>query len=166
MVRSSYHEKLPYPPEALIFVHKGLPYTVRQVHGDCSADQELVERWLAENDCDFARLEHLYEEGALPERIQEIVERAGGPAAFNRHVSGQELCWGLRDYALHRWGLMSQTVLRRWHIQKTMDFGNIVFALIEAGMLRKQPSDRIEDFEDVYDFDTAFECPETFSSEE
>jgi uncharacterized repeat protein (TIGR04138 family) len=73
------------------------------------------------------------------------------------HVSGRDLCEGLREYALTRWGLMAPTVLFRWNIRRTLDFGKIVFALVEHGMMRKTDEDQLDDFRDVYDFKSAFE---------
>ena len=73
-----------------------------------------------------------------------------------RHVSGQQLCLGLRDYALVKYGMMARTVLSRWGIRKTDDFGRIVFAMIEAGFMRKSDKDSFEDFQGVYEFDEAF----------
>jgi len=75
----------------------------------------------------------------------------------SRHVSGQQLCEGLRRYALLQWGLLAQTVLRRWNITCTLDFGRIVFALIDAGRLQKTDHDSIDDFRNVFDFRAAFE---------
>lgn len=73
-----------------------------------------------------------------------------------RHVSGQELCVGLRDYAIKQFGGLARTVLRSWHVHRTEDFGRIVFALVDAGALRKTEEDSLEDFQGVYDFDEAF----------
>jgi uncharacterized repeat protein (TIGR04138 family) len=75
--------------------------------------------------------------------------------ASERHVSGQELCEAIRQFALEQYGYMAKTVLNSWGVQKTGDFGEIVFNLIRIGQMRKTPRDRREDFEDVYDFDTA-----------
>jgi uncharacterized repeat protein (TIGR04138 family) len=75
----------------------------------------------------------------------------------NRHVTGQDLCEGLRELALENWGLLARTVLGRWNIRKTLDFGRIVFALVDNGYMQKTEDDGIEDFKDVYDFRTAFE---------
>ena len=75
----------------------------------------------------------------------------------SRHVSGQELCHGLREFALMQWGMLAPTVLRRWNITSTYDFGRIVFALIEGGRMQKTEEDSIDDFRGVYDFNTAFE---------
>lgn len=71
-----------------------------------------------------------------------------------RHVTGQELSAGLRAYAWQRWGLLARTVLRRWNVTSTMDFGKIVYALIEGGVLAKNDGDRLEDFRAVFDFAT------------
>jgi len=73
-----------------------------------------------------------------------------------RHVSGQQLCRGLRALALRMWGPLAQAVLNSWKIRTTRDFGEMVFLLIELGLMGKQDSDRVEDFDDVYDFDEAF----------
>lgn len=74
-----------------------------------------------------------------------------------RHVTGRELLEGIREYALDQFGPMARTVLNYWGIQKTQDFGQIVFALVEVGVLRKQPEDKIEDFKNGYDFKEAFD---------
>ncbi len=80
--------------------------------------------------------------------LETTATRRHGPrrGKGSRHISGRELSLGLRDIALDRWG-----------IRRTRDFGEMVFLLIGAGLLGKQPSDRIEDFDDVYDFAAAFE---------
>jgi uncharacterized repeat protein (TIGR04138 family) len=39
----------------------------------------------------------------------------------------------------------------------TLDFGQIVFAMIEAGQFQKTADDRLDDFRDVFDFRSAFE---------
>ncbi len=76
-----------------------------------------------------------------------------------RHVTGQELCEAIRCYAVEQFGYMAKTVLNNWGIHTTGDFGEIVFNLIRIGQMRKTPHDRREDFDDVFDFDTAF-CEE------
>ena len=88
----------------------------------------------------------------LPEEDPDPDE-AEGP---QQHVSGQELCEAIREYALKQYGYMSKTVLNSWGIHETGDFGEIVFNLIGIGRMRKTPNDNREDFNDVYDFDTAF----------
>lgn len=73
-----------------------------------------------------------------------------------RHVNGQQLCLGLRDYAIQQYGLLAPTVLSNWHVRRTDDFGRIVYAMIEAGMMSREDDDSFEDFRSVYDFDEAF----------
>jgi uncharacterized repeat protein (TIGR04138 family) len=51
---------------------------------------------------------------------------------------------------------MAKVVLNSWGLRKTSDFGEIVYNLIEIGMMKKSKTDRREDFDNVYDFDQAF----------
>jgi uncharacterized repeat protein (TIGR04138 family) len=73
-----------------------------------------------------------------------------------RHVTGQELCEALRQFALEQYGYMAKTVLNSWGIRETGDFGEIVYNLIKAHVMTKSDEDRREDFDDVYDFEKAF----------
>ncbi len=75
------------------------------------------------------------------------------------HVSGLELCKGLRDYALKQFGPMVPTILEDWGVRTTGDIGRMVFNLIEAGAFSKSETDTQEDFENVYDFTDAFVKP-------
>lgn len=75
----------------------------------------------------------------------------------SRHVSGQDLCRGLRDFAIKEYGLLARTVLRRWSIHACRDFGEIVFAMVDSGLMRKTDDDTIHDFNDVFDFASAFD---------
>lgn len=72
------------------------------------------------------------------------------------HVSGQELAQGMAGYLRSEFGPFALMVLEGWNIRSTLDFGRIVFNLIEAGLMRKQDSDTIEDFLDVYDLQEVF----------
>ena len=72
------------------------------------------------------------------------------------HVTGQQLLEGLRDLAKERYGLMAKTVFEHWGIAETLDFGNIVFNMVNEKMLGKTEGDRLDDFKDVYDFNDVF----------
>lgn len=74
-----------------------------------------------------------------------------------RHVSGRDLCMGLRDFALGQYGPLARTVLAHWGIMSTGDFGRIVFTLIDAGLMSKTDDDSMIDFESVFDFCEAFD---------
>ena len=73
------------------------------------------------------------------------------------HMSGQELAWACYDFAVEQFGLTARTVLHHWGLHTTEDLGRIVFILIEIGLFMKDGSDRIEDFDAVYDFAEAFD---------
>ncbi len=74
-----------------------------------------------------------------------------------RHITGRELAEGCRDLAIDQYGPMARTVLEHWGVHSTQDMGSIVFALIDCGVLIKQDSDNQEDFQEVFDFEEAFE---------
>ena len=87
--------------------------------------------------------------------LKDVQEREHKP----RQVSGAELADGLRRHALAQFGPLALTVLARWRVHTTRDFGEIVFALLRAGLLGKTEEDKIEDFDNLYDFDRAFRAP-------
>lgn len=74
----------------------------------------------------------------------------------NRHITGSQLCKGLRDFAIQQYGLMAKPVLKRWKVNSCKDFGHIVFALVDAGLMHKTEEDSIHDFTDAFDFEEAF----------
>ena len=88
---------------------------------------------------------------SIARRVAEELE--GQP---ERHLTGQQLCEAIRQYALEQYGLMAETVLRNWGVTSTGDFGEIVFNLIRIGQMRKTKDDKREDFDGVYDFGKAF----------
>ena len=85
------------------------------------------------------------------------LHRVMGDLKEPRHITGQELANGFRCLALDRFGPMARTVLQHWGIQTTQDLGEIVFALVECGVLIRQDEDNLEDFQDLFDFEEAFE---------
>ncbi len=95
--------------------------------------------------------------------VQKIHGQMKDPKALKKeekksyHVTGRDLSEGLREFALLRWGMLARTVLKRWNITRTDDFGRIVFSLVENGHMSKTENDTIEDFKNVFDFATAFD---------
>ncbi|MBW8038389.1 MAG: hypothetical protein FVQ85_00120 [Planctomycetes bacterium] len=73
-----------------------------------------------------------------------------------KHVSGQSLCKGLKELAVEKWGRLAMLVLNTWGVKNTRDLGEIVFSLIKHKWMSAQPTDSIEDFNDVYDFKAVF----------
>jgi uncharacterized repeat protein (TIGR04138 family) len=76
-----------------------------------------------------------------------------------RHVTGQELVQGIRDYALQQFGPMALTVFQHWAVHNCQDFGEIVFNMVDFGLLAKTDKDSRIDFEGGYDFEEAFRKP-------
>lgn len=76
-----------------------------------------------------------------------------------RHVTGQELLNGLRQYALQQFGPMAVTVFEEWGVKSCPDFGEVVFNMVESGLLAKTEKDSREDFRNGYDFTDAFRKP-------
>ena len=114
---------------------------------------------------EFATLEQAFEQirerdGRYQERgylfVLAALEFAQGRLPARRHLSGGELAWACRDFALEQFGLLAQSVLEYWGVTTTEDLGRIVFMLIDVGLLARQESDRLEDFERVYEFGDVF----------
>ena len=97
----------------------------------------------------------------LREALDHTHKITGKPPKKNelRHVSGQELLKGIREYALHQFGTMTSTVLEEWGIKCCEDFGEIVFNMVENKLLAKTEQDSREDFRKGYDFRDAFRKP-------
>jgi len=81
------------------------------------------------------------------------------PRIEDRHVSGQELLEGMRHLAIEQFGAMALGVLNTWGVHRTEDFGELVFGLVEHGLMGKTDSDSREDFAGGYDFGQAFGGP-------
>jgi uncharacterized repeat protein (TIGR04138 family) len=104
----------------------------------------------------FHRDAYLFIREALDHTQKAIIKENRGQL---RHVSGQELLGGIREFALSQFGPMTITVLEEWNIRACQDFGEIVFNMVEAGLLAKTDKDSREDFQNGYDFNEAFLKP-------
>lgn len=139
-----------YKLEAYQFVREGLSYgqnmmglgDIRPSEGE---DEETSE---PEEEDEFD------EAGEAQATDAETPEDWEPPA--ERHLTGQELCEAIRQYAVEQYGLMAKVVLNSWGLHSTSDLGEIVYNLIRVGMMKKSKTDRREDFDNVFDFDEAF----------
>ena len=104
----------------------------------------------------FVREALAYANDVLQMSGEETMDETEETAEVEHHLSGQQLCEAIRQYAVEQYGYMTQVVLKSWGITCTSDFGEIVYNLINIKMMKKSPHDRREDFDDVYDFDQAF----------
>jgi uncharacterized repeat protein (TIGR04138 family) len=123
---------------------------MQEVNFDEALDQILA----ADNR--FHRDAYLFMREAL-DFTQKIVGREN--LGKVRHVTGQELLDGLRQYALQQFGPMAATVFEEWGIRNCQNFGEIVFNMVEIGLLARTEKDTRDDFQNGYDFTDAFRKP-------
>ena len=108
------------------------------------------------------KLEKISEEDGRysPEAIKFVYEGLGYTvreiADEPRHVSGQTLSNGLMKLAIEKWGRLAYLVLNSWNLRTTRDFGEIVFLMIEHKWMSATETDSIDDFDNVFDFNTVF----------
>ena len=119
-------ENAGYELGAFLFVQRGLEFTVKRIHG------------------------------ARPKQVDMDDFDDDDDQPSSRHVSGQQLCMGLRDFARQEYGLLARSVLARWRVHRSEDFGRIVFAMVDAELMHKTADDTLADFVNVFSFDEAF----------
>jgi uncharacterized repeat protein (TIGR04138 family) len=97
-----------------------------------------------------------YHEGAYL-FVLAALEYSQSRLADRRHISGAELAAAVRELAIARFGVTARLVLAHWGVTSTSDIGDIVFTLVDLGMLLSQPNDTREEFFGLFDFAEAFE---------
>ncbi len=117
--------------------------------------EEVLEQILAA-DPRYQRDAYLFLREAL-DYTQKLVGRENGGKV--RHVTGQELLEGIRQFALEQFGPMTITVFQEWGVRNCGDFGELVFNMLKAGLLAKTAQDSRADFEGGYDFEDTFRKP-------
>jgi len=96
---------------------------------------------------------------ALDFTMDQDRKKQGLSVSKQRHVTGQELLEGMRDFAKEQFGPLAFTVLTTWGINRCEDIGEMVFNLIDYGVFSKNEDDTREDFSSIYDFKEAFLKP-------
>jgi uncharacterized repeat protein (TIGR04138 family) len=102
----------------------------------------------------------------LHEALGRAVNEVHGADATHGHVSGQALCESLRDLAWDRYGPLAPTVLQRWGITSSYNFGELVYLLIEHDLMGKEDGDTVEDFRDGFDMERDFDRVDTLTLQE
>lgn len=74
-----------------------------------------------------------------------------------RHLTVSELLDGVREFALDEYGPLARVVLESLGIFATEDLGEVVFNMVEKGLLNKQDSDDREQFAEGFSFRDAFD---------
>ncbi len=85
------------------------------------------------------------------------LEHSQATLTERRHITGPELARACRDLAMQRFGVTARLVLEHWGLRSTLDIGDIVFTLVDMGLLVSQPQDSRDDFFGVFEFEAAFE---------
>jgi len=116
---------------------------------------EVLEKMFAQ-DPRFARDAYHFTREAL-DFTQKLISRENKGNV--RHVTGQELLDGIRQFALQQYGPMTMTVLDEWGVKNCHHFGDIIFNMVESGLLAKTDKDTRDDFQHGYDFTDAFRKP-------
>ena len=124
-----------YKLDAYILVYEGLAYAQKVLNWGTERPEEEID----------------------PSTKSKAPKHDQPPAQRERHLTGQELSEAIRIYALQQYGMMARLVLNNLGIYRTGDFGEIVYNLIRIGEMGKTKDDRREDFDDVYDFEEAFD---------
>ncbi len=152
-----------YSLDAYLFVREGLAYAADHLELDCCAKSVCeghVDYKIAESICSETEGgESQFGVGDSQNSERETLRRD----SIRKHVSGQQLCDGIRQYALAQFGYMSKTVLNSWGIFTTSDIGAIVYKMINAGIMKKSSKDRRSHFDNVFEFDEAFEASFDFA---
>ena len=108
--------------QTYLFVNEALNYAQERFSQDSESDQEPLFPW----------------------RSEELDSNLG-------HVTGQDLCYAVLEYAVAQYGYLAKVVLARLGIRKTGDLGDAVFNLLKFNLMQKSDSDKREDFDDVFD---------------
>lgn len=117
-----------YPIDAYVFVREALGYAADSMG-------------LGQQDCE----------------LELDLDAVAQLARRERHLTGQQLCEAIRQYANCQFGYLAKVVLKNWGIENTSCFGDIVYNMIDAGVMKKSSNDRREHFDDVYDFNDVFQ---------
>ena len=120
--------------------------------------EELLECILAK-DKRFDRAAYLFVREALDHTQKSTAKENRRQSQGHSHVSGQQLLDGIKEHALTQYGPMAMMLLDEWGVHQCRDFGEIVFNMVDVGLLAKRKEDCRADFEDGYDFFEAFRKP-------
>jgi uncharacterized repeat protein (TIGR04138 family) len=118
----------------------------------CLNFEEVLQR-ITSQDARYHREAYLF----LREALEYTQKHQGeGKRIEPRHVTGQELLNGVREYALVEYGPMAKMVLNEWGIRACEDIGEMVFNMVAQGLLSKTETDSRDDFKGGFDFEEAF----------
>lgn len=106
-----------------------------------------------DSDKRYARQAYIFVQRAL----HYYREKRGG-AETPGHIRGPELLTGVRELAVDEYGPMARSVLNGWGLESGEDVGEIVYNLIQAGLMSKTEEDDKGDFAGVMKFDETLDA--------
>ena len=124
----------------------------KSVHDTWKKLQMVVDK-----DCRYSMQSYQFIFAALDYTASQLGKKYNSSIEDERHVTGQELTEGIKQYAMEKFGYMARIVLEQWGITKSGDFGEIVFNLVGSGLMGKTETDSLDDFKDLYDFYVEFD---------
>ena len=124
------------------------------MNDDLMSFEEAVSQYLLEDPRYPAEAYYFIRDG-FEYVARDLEEKEGAP----RHQSGRELADGLKEFALDEYGPMAFFTLGQWNIHRTADFGELVYNLIRMGRFSQNKGDKKSDFDNLFDFDEAFNGP-------
>ncbi|MCK6440222.1 MAG: hypothetical protein L6Q71_08495 [Planctomycetes bacterium] len=125
---------------------------------DAEFDTKLRE--IVAKDPRYARNAYVFAFQALEYTMREYLKLSD---TQRRHVSAQEILEGMRRFAIDQCGFMARNVWESWGIYSTADWGNVIYNLIAANLMKQNDEDDLAQFRGVYSFDDAFDRNWTFS---
>ncbi len=114
---------------------------------------------ICKEDPRYDRKAYVFLREGLDYAVKELKKKDTERAKSSLHITGAELLMGLRVYALDQYGPLAMTVLESWGLTRCIDFGDMVFNLIEYNVFSKTDQDKKEDFAEIYTFKDAFVKP-------
>lgn len=86
----------------------------------------------------------------VSEAVSHAIHKHRTPSGV-RHVGASEIMEASAELAFSSYGLVGNEVLRGWGLKSPVDFGRVVFNLIEHRVLSRSEDDNPEDFELEFD---------------
>jgi len=86
------------------------------------------------------------------EALQQAMQSQTTPT----HITGEDLLDWIVLLGREKYGPMAPEVFNSWGVHNTLDFGRIVFHLVDKDLLRKREEDTLTDFLDKFDFEETF----------
>jgi uncharacterized repeat protein (TIGR04138 family) len=95
--------------------------------------------------------------------VYQAIDAAQRQVGEKRHVTPRELLEGFRCLAVDTFGPLSLMVLRSWRLTESRDVGQMVFDMVERGLMTKTDEDRLEDFAGAWALEETF-APDRLAS--